>query len=478
MQDTDATGRAGEARAAASPIAAHDEPVPGGVPPHGDAAGSAPQAGRTRDVVPADATDADVPALLDDAADLLASRFGGRPELGDPEDLGGSGDALVLRVRVAPNPFLPERSVVVKQLAPAAAQGVEPAVLREIAAYQFTTALPADVRPGPVLLAHDVDRRLVIITDVGDGVTFADVLTRREPEPGERINALRMLGHALGRMHAGTAEREAGFDSLARRMWRAHRDIPGLVLGGRDRGIVRSIDLGLALLEHRGVSVPREVRALVEEAVRRISDGFHRAFTPFELLPDNILFGGGAVNVLDYEWAGYRDVGFDLANVIAGFPRNPRIAPLEEDEVRVLLDAWMSEVRRTWPDIEEEDTLGQRITVGLLGWTLIMVTVMHIGSVDQGLETEAAIERRLAGQGYDVDDRDEGVVAHLARTLAAADEGEPPAAGRATVRSVAATARVLRAWAEGRRTPSPALAAFAADVAEIASAGAREGAAR
>lgn len=415
--------------------------------------------------LPDDATD--VGALLDAAADLLASRFGGHPELGDPEDLGGSGDALVLRVRVAPNPFLPERSVVVKQMPPSAARGVEPAVLREVAAYQFTTALPEQVRPGPMLLAHDVDRRLLIISDCGEGETYTEVLARRDGDPQRRITALRMLGHALGRMHAGTADREAGFDSLARRMWRAHRGMPGLVLGGRDRGIVRSIDLGLALLEHRGVDVPHDVRALVEEAVRRITDGFHRAFTPFELLPDNILFGGGAVNVLDFEWAGYRDVGFDLANIIAGFPRNPLIAPLSEAEVRVFLDSWMSEVRRTWPDIEEEDTLHQRITVGLLGWTLIMVTILHIDSVEEGLGAEAAIERELTARGMDVDDRDHGVVAHMARVLAAGAEAAGGEMDRSVGRSVASTARVLHAWAAGRGDGFAGLPGFADDVAAL-----------
>lgn len=75
------------------------------------------------------------------------------------------------------------------------------AYLREVVAYQFTTSLSEEVRPGPVLLGYDVDKRIIIITDSGDGDTLDSLLAESTAE--ERVNVLRSFGSALGRMHAG-----------------------------------------------------------------------------------------------------------------------------------------------------------------------------------------------------------------------------------------------------------------------------------
>ena len=74
-------------------------------------------------------------AVMSAASDLLGNRLGGQPHLSDPEDLGGAGSALVLRARVATNPFLHERTVIIKQLPPESLSGPDPALVREIVAY-------------------------------------------------------------------------------------------------------------------------------------------------------------------------------------------------------------------------------------------------------------------------------------------------------------------------------------------------------
>ena len=57
-----------------------------------------------------------VAAVGESAQRVLAARFGGSPELSNPENLGGNGSSLVLRARVGHNDFLQERTVVDKQL--------------------------------------------------------------------------------------------------------------------------------------------------------------------------------------------------------------------------------------------------------------------------------------------------------------------------------------------------------------------------
>lgn len=92
-----------------------------------------------------------IDSALGSATHLLANRFGGTPELTHPEDLGGSGDSLVIRVRVTPNPFLQERTVVIKQLPPVAEDAdsseATAALIREVVAYQYTNTLAEGTAP-------------------------------------------------------------------------------------------------------------------------------------------------------------------------------------------------------------------------------------------------------------------------------------------------------------------------------------------
>ena len=185
------------------------------------------------------------------AEELLSKRFGGTQSLTDIEKLGGSGTAIVLRARVAPSPFLQQRSVVLKYT-PATNDSMDDAALiREVVSYQFTTSLPKDVRPGPVLLAYDIDSRLLVISDSGEGETFADLLNYSGPE--QRLQLLRNLGQSIGRMHAGTADREQHFDILLTRMLSRYPDTAELH-EMRDASLLVSIDNGIELLSN---AVPR-----------------------------------------------------------------------------------------------------------------------------------------------------------------------------------------------------------------------------
>ena len=73
--------------------------------------------------------------------------------LADPEDLGGSDRSVVARARVARNPFSLPRTLVVKHyLAEAVPDRPDP-FHYEVASCQLFTALPADDRSSPVLIA-------------------------------------------------------------------------------------------------------------------------------------------------------------------------------------------------------------------------------------------------------------------------------------------------------------------------------------
>lgn len=344
--------------------------------------------------------------IVDIAEDLLSNRFGGSQELTDVEQLNGSGSATVLRARVTATPFLQQRSVVLKYIPRTGDEIDDAALIREVAAYQFTNSLSEEVRPGPMLLAHDIEQRIIVLTDSGDGATFEELLRRRDGE--QRREILRNLGSSLGRMHAATAGKEKAFETLLARLLRNHPDIAE-VHQLRDESLGTSVTAGMEIIEEAGIAVPQEVRSLAEDANTRLTGGSARAFTPFDLSPDNIIVAE-RTHFLDYEWAAFRDVSFDLACVIAGFPQYVSTRPISDDEAVVFIESWVEEVDEIWPNTRNEDTLHNRVTTALVGWAMSSLSLMRFGSLSgvvsqntRNLDSELEIGNpdllRPAGEG-------------------------------------------------------------------------------
>lgn len=237
------------------------------------------------------------------AEDLLSKRYGGVQTLSDVEQLNGSGTSAVLRARVANSPFLQQRSVVLKYVPSTGDVFDDSALVREIVSYQFTTSLSEDVRPGPVILAYDIDKRILVISDSGNGDTFADLIDQRTGD--QRMQILRNLGQSLGSLHAATADREEDFNILLNRML-AKYPATAEMQKNRDRLLPAAIEVGKKILVDAGVTVPEVVEEFARVARRRLISGRHRAFTPFDLSPDNIIVAE-RTHFLDYEVAGFRD---------------------------------------------------------------------------------------------------------------------------------------------------------------------------
>lgn len=341
--------------------------------------------------------------IIATAEAVLNNRYGGQQQLTDPEELSGTGATTVLRLRVANNPVFPHRSVVVKYSPESNDEVDDAAFLREVVAYQFTTSLSEDVRPGPVLLGYDIERRTLILSDVGNGETFADLLDQSDDEA--RVRLLRNLGTSLGKMHAGTAGAETSFNILLARMLRS-------IDGAREIQIQREamlenrIEEGVDIIRQMGIDVPADVAAVAETVQVRMLHGGSRAFTPFDLSPDNIIFAERA-QFLDYEWAGFRDVVADIAGVIAGFPQYVSARPISEHETAVFVEAWVAEVGDVWPSVLNHDTLQARITAALIGWAFFSASLLeYVRGVEdaagdgEALEDEAearVIRRDVAG---------------------------------------------------------------------------------
>ncbi|MDH6678968.1 hypothetical protein M2284_003181 [Rhodococcus sp. LBL1] len=309
------------------------------------------------------------------AEKLLARRTGAPVRLVDPVDLGGSGRTIVLRVRVAENPFSLPRTLVVKQVRETSKKAtaqridfdvpdhstVDVAFLREAVSYQFATALATESRPGAELLAYDFEARLLVLGDLGDSTPFASLLKNADPDTV--TNSLMAMAQALGRMHAATVGREEDFTALLRRAEVAHC---GDVVAEQAAASLETVPTLLS--EHLGVEVSPEVRDIAARAGKLFSGGRFRAFSPSDLCPDNIIVNDEGVRFLDYEWGGFRDATLDLAYALVSFPACLCSIDLSYERARAMTEAWRAEVVGMWPALSDDDFLTERVLDAQLAW--------------------------------------------------------------------------------------------------------------
>ncbi|MFF0544296.1 phosphotransferase family protein [Nocardia thailandica] len=306
------------------------------------------------------------------AQQLLTKRMGAPVKLSDPIELSGSGRTTVLRVRVAENAFSLPRTLIVKKvrgsakerrtggLAPGVAS-IDSAFLREAASYQFTTALSREHRPGAYLIAHSLPDRLLVLSDLGDNALLTSVLAGRA-EPATH-NALMAFAQALGRMHAATVGREPDFVALLRRVDSAHR-----VDGIAQQAQAAIAEVPGLLARELGIEVPGEIADRIVAGNRLFTGGRHRAFSPSDLCPDNVILNDDGARFLDYEWGGFRDATLDIAYALVSFPGCLCDFELSRARAREMVEAWRSAVVGVWPSLADDAVLAERILEARLIW--------------------------------------------------------------------------------------------------------------
>ena len=317
-------------------------------------------------------------AAVAGAARLLSRRAGSEVELWAPEDLGGSGSSVVARARMTQNPFSDRRSVVIKQyspLPPGDDPGASDPFRYEVASCQLFTALPTDVRPSPVIIAHDPEQRLLVLEDLGRSMTLADTLFG--PERDTARTCLLGWARGLGRMQAATAGREGDFGALLRRLGEdAHRD------PFADQARAALAGLAELLADGLGVEVPEPAVLEARGGVRLLGGTGFRAFSPSDTCPDNNLVTSRGVRFVDFEWGCFRDVVLDAAYVRVPFPACSATFALPVPVATQMLDAWRAEVAPVWPELDDPEVLESRLADAHLLWVwwstwMLLPQVLH-----------------------------------------------------------------------------------------------------
>ncbi|MFF0144237.1 hypothetical protein ATK36_0113 [Amycolatopsis sulphurea] len=346
---------------------------------------------------------------------VLSRRFGSSITLVQPEHLEGSGPATVVRARVVSSSFALPRTLVVKHYPDPAVPGRADPFAQEAVSYQLFTALAPDERMCPELLAHDGRDRVLVIEDLGRAPTLQDKLTARDSRAAER--ALLSWARSLGRLHAGTAGREADFHALLRRLGGPGR-IEDPDLAAETTEVPRMLS-GLL-----GVTVSDPVRERVATAVAQARSAAFGAFSPVELSPDNNLVTGSGVRFLDFERGRVRTALIDAAYLRLPFAFWPDALALPAGMSEAMIAAWRAEVVSVWPSFADDAELADQLTVSelLLVWRITrrVLPTLDLTRHATPLSREAALVtwwRELAKHaGYA---RHTDVAEHAARVAAA-----------------------------------------------------------
>jgi hypothetical protein len=292
---------------------------------------------------------------------LLSRRTGATIVLADPEDLGGSDRSVVARARVARNPFSLPRTLVVKHYRDEPAPGRPDPFPFEVASAQLFTSMSPELRPSPVLIAHDPASRLLVMEDLGRSSTLADKLFGPDGAAAQRC--LLSWAGALGRMQAATAGREKDFGALLRRLGeRAWRDPMADEARAAFAGVA-----GLLRHELGVVATPAAIQE-AHDTARLLGGTRYRAFSPSDTCPDNNLVTSRGVRFVDFEWGCFRDIALDAAYFRVPFPGCEASFALPPGMADTLLATWRNEIAAVWPDLEESGRLDARLFDAQLLW--------------------------------------------------------------------------------------------------------------
>ena len=283
---------------------------------------------------------------------LLSRRTGATIVLADPEDLGGSDRSVVARARVARNPFSLPRTLVVKHYRDDPSPGRPDPFPFEVASAQLFTSMSPELRPSPVLIAHDPASRLLVMEDLGRSSTLADKLFGPDGAAAQRC--LLSWAGALGRMQAATAGREKDFGALLRRLGeRAWRDPMADEARAAFAGVA-----GLLRDELGVVATPAAIQE-AHDTARLLGGTRYRAFSPSDTCPDNNLVTSRGVRFVDFEWGCFRDIVLDAAYFRVPFPGCEASFALPPGMADTLLDTWRNEIAAVWPDLDESGRLAR-----------------------------------------------------------------------------------------------------------------------
>jgi len=306
-----------------------------------------------------------------------------------PAGLGGSERSAVLRCRTAAG------STVVVKSYPRDDEGAD-GFTAEAAGLAFTgLALAGGRDAGPRLLAADRDARVIVMSDLGDAPSLADVLLGTD---GDRARAALLdWARACGDLAVRTAGRHGDLARLSA-AWRPPD--AGPVRAGDPGGHVRRADDGHdgtghdgdraggehwlrrrigqipGLLDELSLPCPAGLDGDLAAIWDAVAPGRHDVFSPGDICPDNNLLTPGGVRFVDFESAEFHSVFLDAAYLRMPFSSCWCVFRLPARLAAEAETAYRRRVGGIFPELAGDAAWERGVRAATAAWTLHAMTYL------------------------------------------------------------------------------------------------------
>lgn len=331
--------------------------------------------------------------------------------LADPVRLAGSDRSVVLRCRSS-SPSGQHAGSVVLKCYPADSAG-RASFAAEAAGLEFTTGTGA----APDLLAVDLAERLIVMTDLGDWPSLADLLLA--PSADQAREWLLNWARACGELAVRTAGRRPEFAALL-----AKYGAPPAsgVLDWLPRRIGEIPDL----LTNLSFAVPDRLGDDLDQVIAGLlTPGPFEVFSPGDICPDNNLLTAGGVRFIDFESADFHSVFLDAAYLRMPFSTCWCVFALPVDLAGGAQTEYRKLVTGVLPELADDELWSSGVRLATAAWTLHAMTYLLDRSVEGDASmnpdaSQAPTKRQLVRYRW------RALAGELDRAAVLAEGGRPP----------------------------------------------------
>lgn len=295
--------------------------------------------------------------------------------LRDPQTLHTGDRSTVWRAR-ARWPDADETSVIVKQFAHA-----DEWFMREAAALSIS---PPDA-PTAHIVAESDEPPLVVMTDVGSGPSVAAALRGDDAAVG--AGAVREWALAMGRLHRATlGERERFRAALGQRS--------GELLLGESR-MSMAADQAAHLLERQCLDLdvvpPSHALRELRDVPRRLSADLAGAISPDDACPEDNVWLGDRLMLVDFEGAQWRHIAWDVAYLTVPWPTCGCSWRMPRDVASRALESYRLELETELPYVRDPQ-FRVDVAEAALAWSFISTSWYLPSALDDAPANDAAGE--------------------------------------------------------------------------------------
>lgn len=335
--------------------------------------------------------------LAEAVTEILEQASGGKVRLGEATDLGGSNRSEVWRLQLTKKPEGVPSSVIVKQAHATGEEVYDPetptmpalTLFNEWASLQFLGEVFADAPLAPTFYGGDRELGFFISEDLGSGKRLDTFLLDKDAEAAER--ALLEYASLQGRMHAGTAKHLKEFET--RRNALGPRDFDSDPFYKYDwlastlKQICETLDVSLM----RGT-----LTDLAELQKNLLENKPFPAFTQSDCCPDNCVWVGDKLRLLDFEGGGAKPALLDGVYGRMLFPTCWCASQIPLEIITKMETDYRTELKRGFSQATHDKHFYPAVVEACVFWVLSNLNLLFADVVEKDVTMKlASVRQRL-----------------------------------------------------------------------------------